>query len=51
MWKRVSGRPTTSQSGLQIVPGIAFRIGVGPSGGQHALFLYLSLEHSFRSSH
>jgi chemotaxis signal transduction protein len=39
------------KSGLQIVPGIAFPIGVGPSRGQHALFLYLSLEHSFRSSH
>lgn len=39
------------KNGLQIVPGIAFPIGVGPSRGQHALFLYLSLEHSFRSSH
>jgi hypothetical protein len=37
--------------GLQIVPGIAFPIGVGPSSGQHALFLYLSLEHPFRQSH
>ncbi|HVQ30942.1 MAG TPA: chemotaxis protein CheW [Vicinamibacteria bacterium] len=37
--------------GLQIVPGIAFPIGVGPSSGQHALFLYLSLEHTFRRSH
>jgi len=38
------------KGGLQIVPGIAFPIGVGPSHGQHALFLYLSLEHPFRSA-
>ncbi len=36
-------------SGLQIVPGIAFPIGVGPSAGTDAVFLYLSLEHPFRS--
>lgn len=35
-------------NGLQIVPGIAAPIGVGPSGGQHALFFYLSFEHPFR---
>jgi hypothetical protein len=34
-------------SGLQIVPGIAFPIGVGPSDGQRRVFVYLSLEHSF----
>ena len=34
-------------SGLQIVPGIAFPIGVGPSRGHHAVFFYLSLEHPF----
>ena len=34
-------------SGLQIVPGIAFPIGVGPSRGDNAVFLYLSFEHSF----
>jgi hypothetical protein len=33
-------------SGLQIVPGIAFPIGVGPSGGEYGAFLYLSFEHS-----
>jgi len=36
-------------NGLQIVPGIAFPIGVGPSAGDNALFLYLSFEHPFRS--
>jgi hypothetical protein len=35
-------------SGLQIVPGIAFPTGVGPSAGTHAVFLYLSFEHPFR---
>jgi chemotaxis signal transduction protein len=38
------------KSGLQIVPGIAFPIGLGPSHGQRSVFLYLSLEHPFRSS-
>ncbi len=32
-------------TGLQIVPGIAAPIGVGPSSGQRSLFLYLSFEH------
>ncbi len=36
-------------SGLQIVPGIAFPIGVGPSAGADAVFLYLSFEHPFRT--
>lgn len=31
-------------SGLQIVPGIAFPFGVGPSRGQKNVFLYLSFE-------
>jgi len=35
-------------SGLQVVPGVAFPLGVGPSRGQRAVFLYLSLEHPFR---
>jgi hypothetical protein len=35
----------TFPSGLQIVPGIAVPIGVGPSRGDRALFLYLSFEH------
>src|SRR5512133_2522395 len=33
------------QSGLQIVPGIAVPIGVGPSRGERTLFFYLSFEH------
>jgi hypothetical protein len=32
-------------SGLQIVPGIAAPIGVGPSRSQRGVFLYLSFEH------
>lgn len=36
-------------SGLQIVPGIAFPIGVGPSAGDDAVLFYLSFEHPFRS--
>jgi hypothetical protein len=35
-------------SGLQIVPGIAVPIGVGPSDGQRGVFVYLSFEHPFR---
>jgi hypothetical protein len=35
-------------SGLQIVPGLAWTIGVGPSSGEQSVFLYLSLEHPFR---
>jgi hypothetical protein len=36
------------KNGLQIVPGIAVPIGVGPSGGEKGVFLYLSFEHPFR---
>jgi hypothetical protein len=32
---------------LQVVPGIAFPIGFGPSKGDYGVFLYLSLEHPF----
>ncbi len=35
-------------SGLQIVPGVAYSIGLGPSGGEDYLFLYLSFEHPFK---
>ena len=35
-------------SGLQIVPGIAIPIGLGPSRGDTRLILYLSFEHPFR---
>jgi hypothetical protein len=34
-------------SGLQIVPGIAVPLGVGPSSGERSIFLYLSFEHPF----
>jgi hypothetical protein len=34
-------------SGLQIVPGVAVPIGIGPSRGERKLFLYLSFEHPF----
>ena len=33
---------------VQVVPGVAYTIGVGPTRGENALFFYLSLEHSFR---
>lgn len=33
------------KSGLQIVPGLSFPIGVGPSDGETAVLLYLSFEH------
>ena len=36
-----------TRGGLQIVPGIAYMIGVGPSAGENGIFLYLSLEHAF----
>jgi hypothetical protein len=36
-----------TSSGLQIVPGIAFPIGVGRSDGENAVLLYLSFEHPF----
>ena len=35
------------KSGLQIVPGIAVPIGIGPSRGDRGIFLYLSFEHPF----
>jgi chemotaxis signal transduction protein len=38
------------KNGLQIVPGLAVPIGVGPSSGDHGVFVYLSLEHPFRKS-
>jgi hypothetical protein len=36
-------------SGLQIVPGVAYGIGMGPSRGEHSAFVYLSFEHRFRA--
>jgi hypothetical protein len=35
-------------SGLQIVPGLAVPIGIGPAGGERGVLFYLSLEHAFR---
>jgi hypothetical protein len=35
------------RSGLQIVPGIGFPFGVGPSRGSRGVFFYLSFEHPF----
>jgi hypothetical protein len=34
-------------NGLQIVPGLAYAAGVGPTRGADAVILYLSLEHGF----
>jgi hypothetical protein len=34
--------------GLQIVPGVAYTIGVAPKGVEDSLFLYLSFEHPFQ---
>jgi hypothetical protein len=34
-------------SGLQIVPGVAYTIGLGDGDGEDGLFLYLSFEHPF----
>ena len=36
-------------SGLQIVPGFAYGIGLGPSRGEQSAFFYLSFEHRFRA--
>jgi hypothetical protein len=33
--------------GLQVVPGLAYTVALGPDAGRDAVFLYLSLEHSF----
>jgi hypothetical protein len=37
------------KSGLQIVPGIGFPLGVGPSRGERGVYLYLSFEHPFNA--
>jgi hypothetical protein len=36
------------KNGLQIVPGIAVPLGIGPSAGEKGILLYLSFEHPFR---
>ena len=38
------------KKGLQIVPGIAVPVGIGPSAGERGVFLYLSLEHPFNKA-
>jgi len=35
------------KNGLQIVPGVAMPLGIGPSAGEKGFFLYLSFEHPF----
>ena len=37
-------------SGLQVVPGLAFPISVGPGGGDWSVFAYVSFEHAFARS-
>jgi len=37
--------------GLQIVPGAAMPIGIGPSAGEKGVLFYLSLEHPFALAH
>jgi hypothetical protein len=34
--------------GLQIVPGVAYNIGLTEESGEDAVFFYLSLEHPFK---
>jgi hypothetical protein len=36
------------KNGLQIVPGVAVPIGVGPSRGMRGIFFYLSFEHPLK---
>jgi hypothetical protein len=41
-------RGAVDVGGLQIVPGLALPVGVGPSAGELGVFGYLSFEHAFR---
>ena len=36
------------ESGLQIVPGVAYTIGLDEGAGPDGVFLYLSFEHPFK---
>jgi hypothetical protein len=36
------------RGGWQVVPGVAYTVGIGPAKGSDALFLYLSIEHPFK---
>jgi Putative MetA-pathway of phenol degradation len=38
-------------SGLQIVPGLAVPVGIGPCAGEKGIILYLSFEHPFSFAH
>jgi hypothetical protein len=37
------------KNGLQIVPGVAVPVGIGPSGGEKGVLLYLSFEHPLKA--
>lgn len=39
------------KSGLQIVPGVAMPIGIGPCAGEKGMVMYLSFEHPFAFAH
>lgn len=39
------------KSGLQIVPGVAMPIGIGPCAGEKGMVVYLSFEHPFAFAH
>lgn len=41
-------RACNFHNGLQIVPGVAVPLGVGPSRGERGVFFYLSFEHPFK---
>jgi hypothetical protein len=45
-WLSPGIRAAFDVGGVQVVPGVAYVIGIGPSRGE-SLFLYLSLEHAF----
>jgi hypothetical protein len=45
-WISPGIRAAFDAGGVQVVPGVAYVIGIGPSRGE-SLFLYLSLEHAF----
>ncbi|HEU4827840.1 MAG TPA: hypothetical protein VFT04_01460 [Gemmatimonadales bacterium] len=45
-WLSPGIRAAFNAGGVQVVPGLAYVIGIGPSRGE-SLFLYLSLEHAF----
>ena len=46
-WLSPGIRGAFDAGGVQVVPGIAYMIGIGPNRGDEAVFVYLSLEHAF----